>query len=183
MGMLADSITGIYAWIVKFSNDGQIIWNRNYKLESDTNGYQHEIRDMAEDGEGNLVAVGERLDLIRPGFNTQQAYILKLDKYGCLTPGCHLVSTKDEYKKDFNIKIYPNPASDFISFYIDDNVKLKVNQYCIRDMSGQLIKEIRSLTPDMHFVIHTQDFISGTYIIQFLKDGHIVQSEKFIISH
>ena len=183
MGMLADSITGIYSWITKFSDDGQIIWNRNYKMESDTNGYMHEIRDMDEDSDGNLIAVGERLDLVRQGFNTQQAYMLKLDKYGCIIPGCHLVSTKDEYKKDFNIKIYPNPASDFISFYIDDNVKLKVNQYCIRDMSGQLIKEIRSLTPDMHFVIHTQDFISGTYIIQFLEDGHIVQSEKFIISH
>lgn len=181
MGMLADSITGIYSWITKFSDDGEILWNRNYKMESDTNGYQYEIRDMAEDKEGNLIAVGERLDLIRQGFNTQQGYLMKLDQYGCLTPGCHLVSTKDKYKEDFYLKIYPNPASDFISFYIDEDTKL--NQYCIRDMKGQLIKGIVSLMPDIHYVIQTHDFISGSYIIQFLKDGHLVKSEKFIISH
>lgn len=183
MGMLADSLTGIYAWIVKFSDDGQIIWNRNYKMESDTNGYQYEIRDMAEDAEGNLIAVGERIDLVRQGFNTQQGLLMKLDKYGCLTPGCHLVSTKDEPKEIITIKIYPNPATDFITFYFDENIKLKVNQYCIRNMSGQIIKEIRPLTPDINYVIHTQDFPAGMYIIQFLKDGNIVNSEKFIISH
>ncbi|MBK8626872.1 MAG: T9SS type A sorting domain-containing protein [Saprospiraceae bacterium] len=180
MGMLADSITGIYSWITKFSDDGEILWNRNYKMESDTNGYQYEIRDMAEDKEGNLIAVGERLDLVRQGFNTQQGYLMKLDQYGCLTPGCHLVSTKDKYKEDFYLKIYPNPASDFISFYIDEDTKL--NQYCIRDMKGQLIKGIVSLMPDIHYVIQTHDFISGSYIIQFLKDGHLVKSEKFIVS-
>jgi len=168
---------------VKFSDDGQIIWNRNYKMESDTNGYQYEIRDMAEDAEGNLIAVGERIDLVRQGFNTQQGLLMKLDKYGCLTPGCHLVSTKDEPKEIITIKIYPNPATDFITFYFDENIKLKVNQYCIRDMSGQIIKEIRPLTPDINYVIHTQDFPAGMYIIQFLKDGNIVNSEKFIISH
>lgn len=183
MGMLADSMTGIYSWITKFSDDGEILWNRNYKMESDTNGYQYEIRDIAEDKEGSLIAVGERLDLVRQGFNTQQGYLMKLDTYGCLTPGCHLVSTKDEYKEHVKIKIYPNPATEFITFYIDDNIKLKVNQYCIRDMKGQLIKEVRSLLPDIHYVIHTHDFPSGMYIIQFLKDGQIVKSEKIIVSH
>ncbi len=50
-------------------------------------------------------------------------------------------------------------------------------------MSGHIIKETRPLMPDIHYVIHTQDFASGTYIIQILKDGNIVNSEKFIISH
>ncbi len=97
---------------------------------------------------------------------------------------CNIISsTKDEAKKDIDIKIYPNPATDFISFYIDQNSKQKVNQYCIRDISGQLIKGIRPITSDINYVIHTHDFPSGMYIIQFLKDEQIVQYEKFIISH
>lgn len=171
-----------FGWLAKIDDDGQLIWTRKYNVE-DRKSISYEIRDLAEDINGNLIAVGERLHWDTIGFNAQQAWLMKLDKYGCLTPGCHLVNTKDESSELFNIKIYPNPATDFISFFIGDDIKHKVNQYCIRDMSGQIIKEIRPLIPDIHYVIHTQDFISGAYIVQFLKDGNIVHSEKFIISH
>lgn len=169
-----------FGWLAKFSDDGQLIWTRKYNVE-DRKSIGYEIRDLAEDTNGNLIAVGERLQWDTIGFNAQQAWLMKLDQYGCLTPGCHLVSTKDKYKEDFYLKIYPNPASDFISFYIDEYTKL--NQYCIRDVKGQLVKEVRSLLPDIHYVIHTHDFPSGMYIIQFLKDGQIVKSEKIIVSH
>jgi len=182
MGMNNDRKTNIHGWMVKFNDDGEILWNRNYKIEGDS-GYLYEIRDLAEDNEGNLIAVGERLDIIRGGINTQQALLLKLDKYGCLVPGCHIVSTKDEAKDAIDIKIYPNPATDFISFYLDQHSTQKVNQYCIRDMSGQLIKGMRPITSDINYIIHTHDFPSGIYIIQFLSNGQIVQAEKFIISH
>ena len=182
MGMNNDRKTNIHGWMVKFNDDGEILWNRNYKIEGDS-GYLYEIRDLAEDKQGNLIAVGERLDIIRGGINTQQALLLKLDKYGCLVPGCHIVSTKDEAKDAIDIKIYPNPATDFISFYLDQHSTQKVNQYCIRDMSGQLIKGMRPITSDINYIIHTHDFPSGIYIIQFLSNGQIVQAEKFIISH
>ncbi len=162
-------------WLIEHSTSHQLLWSidsfvlRNPPLRQAPNR--------------NLIAVGERLHWDTIGFNAQQAWLIKLDQYGCLTPGCHLVSTKNEYKEHVKIKIYPNPATEFITFYIDDDIKLKVNQYCIRDMKGQLIKEVRSLLPDIHYVIHTHDFPSGMYIIQFLKDGQIVKSEKIIVSH
>lgn len=79
------------------------------------------------------------------------------------------------------MKINFNPV--FITLYIDDDKKLKVNQYCIRNVSGQMIKEIRPLIHDIHYVIYNQDFPLWMYIIQFLKDGRIVKSEKIIVSH
>lgn len=182
MGMNNDRKTNIHGWMLKFNDDGEILWNRNYKIEGDS-GYLYEIRDLAEDNEGNLIGVGERLDIIRSGLNTQQALLLKLDKYGCLVPGCHIVSTKNEPNEDIEIKIYPNPASEFVSFYLDQNSNHKVNQYCIIDITGQLIKGIRPISSDINYVIHTHDFPSGMYFMQFLNDGKIIQSQKFIISH
>jgi len=97
---------------------------------------------------------------------------------------CNIISgTKDFATNTNHLKIYPNPATQFISFYLNQNSTQKVNQYCIRDMSGQLIKGMRPITSDINYIIHTHDFPSGIYIIQFLSDGQIVQSEKFIISH
>ena len=87
-------------------------------------------------------------------------------------------------RKTFPISEFLRPISAFTKEEYEDAVCcIRVGQYCIRDISGQIIKEIRPLMPDIHYVIHTNDFISGTYIILFLKDGHLVKSEKFIISH
>ena len=72
---------------------------------------------------------------------------------------CNIISsTKDIVTNSNQLKIYPNPATEFISFYLDQHSSQKVNQYCIRDMSGQLIKGMRPITSDINYVIHTLDF-------------------------
>ena len=97
---------------------------------------------------------------------------------------CNIISsTKDEPEDDIDIKIYPNPATDFISFYLDNNSIQKVNQYNIVDITGQLIKGIKPISSDINYVIHTHDFPSGIYFIQFLNESKIIQTQKFIISH
>ena len=97
---------------------------------------------------------------------------------------CNIISsTKDEAKDAIDIKIYPNPATEFISFYLDQNSIQKVNQYNIIDITGQIIKGMRPITSDINYVIHTHDFPSGIYFIQFLNEGKIIQTQKLIISH
>lgn len=39
-------------------------------------------------------------------------WLLRVDDYGCLIPGCDIVSTKNPGSKD-ELKIFPNPASNY----------------------------------------------------------------------
>ena len=48
-----------FGWLAKFTDDGQLIWTRKYNVE-DRKSIGYEIRDLAEDTNGNLIAVGER---------------------------------------------------------------------------------------------------------------------------
>jgi hypothetical protein len=82
------------------------------------------------------------------------------------------------------IKIFPNPTSDYMTYLIPTNHNNIINQYCIKDISGQIVKSSEHpLQSEASNIINTHDFPSGLYFIQFLKDGQIVQSEKFIITN
>ncbi len=98
---------------------------------------------------------------------------------------CNIISStkNDRDTRSDKILIYPNPASDFITFHNTTHNSTSVNGYCIRDMSNQVLRSVQELQSETNYIIHTQDFPSGMYIIQFLKDEKIVQTEKFIISN
>ncbi|MBK6500254.1 MAG: T9SS type A sorting domain-containing protein [Saprospiraceae bacterium] len=98
---------------------------------------------------------------------------------------CNIVSsTKNTSDTPSNkIKIFPNPTSDYMTYLIPTNHNNIINQYCIKDISGQIVKSERPLQSEASNIINTHDFPSGLYFIQFLKDGQIVQSEKFIITN
>lgn len=97
---------------------------------------------------------------------------------------CNIISSAkdDRDTPSDKIAIYPNPASDFITFHNATHYSTSVNGYCIRDMSNQVLRSVQELQSETNYIIHTHDFPLGMYIIQFLKDGQIVQSEKFIVS-
>lgn len=182
MGMDFKSEPRYYGWIAKFNDDGELLWNRKYNVE-DRKGISYEIRDLAEDSYGNLIMVGERLNWDTISFNAQQAWHMKLDRYGCLIPGCHLVNNLVVNEGTIDIKIYPNPATDFLTFKLGQRLGQVINQYCIKDNSGQIVKSVRPIEVGTNYIIHTHDFPRGMYIIQFLNDGSIIQSKKFIVSH
>lgn len=98
---------------------------------------------------------------------------------------CNIISSAkdDRDTPSDKIALYPNPASDFITFHNTSHYSTSVNGYCIRDMSNQVVKCGKELQSETNYIIHTHDFPSGTYIVQFLKDGHIIRSEKFVVSH
>ena len=126
------------------------------------------------------------------GFGMEDGPIIKrfgsyLSKYceGTLEQ-CNIVSsTKNTSDTPSNkIKIFPNPTSDYMTYLIPTNHNNIINQYCIKDISGQIVKSSEHpLQSEASNIINTHDFPSGLYFIQFLKDGQIVQSEKFIITN
>lgn len=180
MGMDSKPEPRIFGWLAKFSDDGELLWIRKYNVEDQSNTI-YEIRDMAEDSEGNLIAVGERLHLLASSY-LQQGWLMKLDQHGCLIPGCELVNTREVNELAIDIQVYPNPATDFISFYIHPQWSGQIDTYSIIDMSGRVIISPRAVAPDVHHVIQTHDFPSGMYIIHFMKNGEMIQNKKIWVS-
>ncbi|MCO6491180.1 MAG: hypothetical protein J5I98_22370, partial [Phaeodactylibacter sp.] len=75
--------------LAKISPDGELLWKRYYQ-HIVGEGPRHYINDLAQAPGGGFIMVGEVRDTVNAP--RQQGWLLKVDEYGCLVPGCELVS-------------------------------------------------------------------------------------------
>jgi len=125
-----------HGWLVKVAENGDSLWMRNYNFEGINIVY--ELKDIKEDLDGNLIMVGEYCDISGEDVE-QKAWLLKVSQYGCLVPGCHLVSTEEVDAEEVNVMLYPNPANEFLSFYCSFSPILKEMTYSIIDYDGHVL--------------------------------------------
>jgi hypothetical protein len=76
--------------------------------------------------------------------------------------------------KGLSVNVYPNPASDFVSF----NSSTNINSISIFDNNGKLIK---NMNPNRFtYTIDVSDFAKGIYHAE-ISNGISTKTEKFII--
>jgi hypothetical protein len=102
------------AILAKVSPEGDSLWMRQF-LYVTTIGCYHAIYDLEPTPDGGYVMVGEArpynaYDTLYPP-PIQQGWILKVDEWGCLVPGCQLDVGAEEAPAPALLKVYPNPAS------------------------------------------------------------------------
>jgi len=168
-----------YGWIVKVAENGDSLWMRNYNF--DGLNIIYELKDIVEDLDGNLVMVGEYRN-ISGGDVGQKAWLLKVDQYGCLVPGCQLVSIEDIHSENVNLLLYPNPVNDFLSFCCSFSPELKNLTYSISDIQGHVIFNSH-LTNGATVIYPVENMNPGTYLLQIICKNQIVKTEKFIVTH
>ena len=186
-GMEAEDLPGVdtYAvrgWVGKVDPYGQELWSRDYVGISGSNP-RHTVYDLKETPDGGVVLVGESRGASSDGLPPQQAWVMKLDQFGCLVPGCHIVD--DVGEADFNISqlaVYPNPVSDYLNFQLRSDRGSGDNHFRIVDANGRLVDSFTTTVHDnTTFIVPVWDWPPGTYFLQLIdeKDGKVI-SEKFI---
>ena len=111
----------------------------------------------------------------------QQAWLLKVDEYGCLVPGCHLINSTEEKENEVSLLLYPNPTSDYLNFYFDPSTYKEV-QFRIVDSAGRMIKTINSDRIATTYIVPVYDYAPGAYFLQVSSKNGILYSEPFIIT-
>ncbi|MBK9983365.1 MAG: T9SS type A sorting domain-containing protein [Saprospiraceae bacterium] len=167
-------------WIVKVAENGDSLWMRGYNFEGTNIVY--ELKDIKEDLDGNLIMVGEYRDL-NGGDVGQKAWLLKVDQYGCLVPGCQLVHTEDVDSEEINLLLYPNPANDFLSFYCSFSPLLKEMTYFITDINGRVLFHSVRLSNNTTNIYSVEKLPPGAYFLQLTSGNQIVKTAKFMVAH
>jgi hypothetical protein len=75
-------------------------------------------------------------------------------------------------------QIYPNPASDVLHVHIDDPLSSEIR---ILALDGRLVSTYKPEADQQQLRIDLDSFIPGTYLIQWLKNGALFQSERVIV--
>ncbi len=91
--------------------------------------------------------------------------------------GVLVYPTNEHLTPILNLKLYPNPAKEFIRIELSE---LPENaEYNIISLNGQIVKT--GFLTDNKQTIYIQDLTDGMYVFNLKADKSIFQSQKFII--
>jgi hypothetical protein len=169
------------SWLVKVSPDGDSLWSRRYTWY---NGefIAPQVWDMKATPDGGYVLVGyapELFDIVTNPFIP--AWIMKVDQYGCLIPGCHLTDATEESGQAMpQLAIYPNPTSDLLNFQLRSAAPTARGSFRIVDANGRLVQEINGASPQATVIVPVREWAAGVYFLQYLEDGEVRVVERFV---
>ena len=166
-------------YILKINQNGDSLWQRSlhhptvnyfgstsilWSLDtSDTNGY---------------VAAGV-IYPASPDTGSVDVWVIKVDEWGCDTLGCQFVSVEENQLGNDNIKIYPNPTSDYIFVEIETELFESGSlTFSIYDIIGKKHLSIQAGSQWESFDV--SKLASGTYLLQIEKGDEIIDKIKFI---
>lgn len=158
-------------YIVKVSPEGDSLWSRVIVHPNDVSyADQHDLYEIEETPDGGFICVGQSIDLFQsPQF--QQGWLLKVDEYGCLVPGCHLISsTKAPEGPDLRLLLYPNPASDVLNVYIGPGTLSPGTLLRLIDSAGREVHHRRIAIDDATYILDLSHFAGGTYYIHLADE-------------
>ena len=181
--------------LAKISPDGELLWKRYYQHIAGE-GPRHYINDLAQAPDGGFIMAGEVRDTVNAP--RQQGWLLKVDEYGCLVPGCELVSSVKEPKSsddshafaegfgsrrkssdDYSLLLYPNPVSEELRVYFSGPVGSE-HHFRILDAQGREWRRFSTRLSKVTLLVEVGDLPGGVYFLQYLRDGRAVRVERFV---
>ncbi len=155
--------------IVKIKDDGNIIWSKYYYYTSnrgDKNRFNHIIATQ----DGHYLAAGTSTPI---GFS---AWAIKIDEEGNIIPID--TSTSIPLIAIPEIKIYPNPASDYIIINQSEATDM---HYTLYDVQGRLIKKLVINEAHQHTMWDISNVERGIYFLEVRCGQKRIRSEKMVV--
>lgn len=177
MGVAPPIATTYYAWLHKFTPQGNEIWGRTiatpYNLPSNVKKRAGDLNDVATLSSGSIVAVG----VSKVGSDTY-GYLVKMTSDGCLDTlfKCDKTIASKEVPTKANFSIEPNPANDWIQLRLsEESIDSQVN---IFDIQGKLVYS--GIIQSTNESINSSNWAKGVYIVTIQNDIQRM-SQKLII--
>ncbi len=171
-----------FGTITKISTEGDSLWMRYYN-HVDSPADDHIFYDVEETPDGGFVMVGQATDFQTSGeLPLQRAWIVKVDEYGCLVPDCHLVSTEEPEGAPFQLKLYPNPATDYLNVYFYHPALRGEAQFELIDASGKVVLHFESQHGDVTHMVPVGHLAAGVYWLRCWVGSYQISKQVMLIN-
>jgi len=165
----------------KVSKEGDSLWTRYYHHVDSPADY-HVFDDLEATSDGGYIMVGEAIDLSNDAEAPhQRSWILKVDEYGCLVPGCELVPTFEPEETPFEIKLYPNPANEYLNVYFYHSKLETEAKFSLTNSDGRIVKEFTSNLNKTTHMIPVWNLPAGIYSLTCQNGKSIVSKQLSIL--
>lgn len=153
-----------YAWLVRFSDTGEVLWERKDLILPDTTSFftKQEIITAVELSSGSIIAAGT---LTSQSLAAPRAFLIKVDKHGCLdTLSCDLmVDITEAGVAPPEVKVFPNPTGNQITFALPHHQTHPPLHWRVFNSTGLLVGA--GDWPDTSSEVHwnTSHLVPGLY--------------------
>ena len=146
-------------WMIYIDNDGKEQWRKYVKGESKKK--EERLSDLKMNKDGSIVLAGTSAEEL----GKENWKIVKLGDQQI-----------DQLIEKQNIKIYPNPVSDYA--YVEIGLDFKEADIMLYDMGGRQLQSLK--TKNKVTKINTQNIIQGAYLITIKTDTNKTANAKLI---
>lgn len=175
--------SGWRAVIYRYMPDGQERWHRYYSFLQNPDAV-HDLMDVESTTDGGFVLIGTaRLNLNYPTV----AWVLRLDQYGCLEPGCQSVGINDLLVglPEEALRCSPVPAEDHVNVTVDLPPEVNVNgplRLVITNLEGRNM--LQAVVKGPYPIVRLVDVSSwspGTYVVHVADGMRLLGSRKIVV--
>jgi hypothetical protein len=180
-----------YLWqagyVRRMNTDGEEIWDRRI-IDSTGGGYGFSFNYGLELDNGDLAFCG-KIYSDTSATTQMDAWIVKTDPNGCLTPGCQdtfqiLVPSKEApgYREPDIFSLLPNPFTERLVLGTLLGFRVPAGDYeaAVYDLQGRVVQAPRRIDPDLLTVFDMAAAPAGMYVVQVFRDGRAVQALKAV---
>jgi len=146
-------------WMLYLDHQGNEQWRKHVKGESRKK--EERLSDIRLNRDGSIILAGTSAEEL----GKENWKIVKLGD-----------SQVDQLIEKQDIRIYPNPVSDYC--YVEIGYGFKEADVMLYDMSGKLLQQIK--TKNKITKINTQSLIQGAYLISIKTDANQTANAKII---
>lgn len=162
----------------KFTEDGDSIWHRFYYYGDPQDGST--LYNFQATPDSGLIMAGAFFDSYNnPTSKGVYNWLLKVDKHGCDSVGCHTIGLAEFPLSEVKLQFYPNPASHLLNLewsqlrgFTEGNLELE-----IYSMLGQkLVNESLSFQPNFRKELDVSRLKPGNYLLKVYDETRVWES-------
>lgn len=161
--------------LLKFDGNGDSLRMRSYTHPSTDTTWSdwNDLVDVIPTNDGGFASCGYVLSY------GQDSWVIKVDSFGCLVPGCQQFDNIAEQGIDLNILAYPNPTQGhlFLSFR---SARSPQGEFTLLNSAGQVVKRFQPGGASVEIDYDIGHHPSGMYLLRYEEQGVVRWSQKVI---
>jgi len=175
----------LFGWLFRMNENREVLWERSY-LDSTYQGETFGLRHIIPTIDGGYIATGTITNFMT-GVWESHNWLLKLDSLGCLQPGCgslnYITDTEEVvFLKGKDIKIYPNPASEYVQVELPADFDFGQNTCAVLvSNTGGIVRQEKISASNNQ--LNLSGITSGMYYLMIRRGNEIIGSKRITIIH